>query len=125
MADLTVMGWFSFIFGIIGAICIATFTYPSFFKLLKTKDSSGISIIMYLILAIGSTAFIINGILGMVDNTSVIYSIIGVTVANFLSGFSAWTCLGIRLYQGHKAKKEGLTIQEYCKKHHPDKKGVK
>lgn len=122
---VTALGWISFIFGIVGAICIATFTYPSFFKLLKNKDSSGISIIMYLILAIGSTAFLINGITGIVDNVKTLPTVIGVTVANLLSGFSAWTCLGIRLYQGKKAKKEGLTIQEYCKKHHPIKKGEK
>lgn len=115
----TTIGWFSFIFGIIGAICIATYTYPSFFKLLKTKDSSGISLIMFAILSVGSTAFLLNGILGMVDAPKSIPTLIGVTVANLFSGISGWVCVSIRIHQGRMAKKEGICVAEYCKRHHP------
>ena len=56
------------IIGLLGAICIASFSTPALIKILKTKDTTWVSILMYLILASGSLCFMLNGILSMIND---------------------------------------------------------
>ena len=59
----------SFAFGIIAAICIAVYTFPQLIKLLRTKDSTGISISMFILLVIGDFFFILQGFISLYGTT--------------------------------------------------------
>ena len=60
---LTVLSW-------IGAICIAAYSFPGVFKVLKTKETKAISIWMFLILTIGGFLFALTGIWGSINQIS-------------------------------------------------------
>lgn len=55
------MAWY-FYLGIIAAICIAIFSLPQLIFILKTKNTSGISLIMLIILIFGSFCFVVSAI---------------------------------------------------------------
>lgn len=55
----------SFILGVIASLCISIYTIPQLIMLIKSKNSSGISAPMFLILIIGDLFFIIQGIVGL------------------------------------------------------------
>lgn len=111
------MEWCILIIGLLGAICIASFSTPALIKILKTKDTTWVSILMYLILASGSLCFMLNGILSMInDMENTFTSLIGVTLANVISFLLAFTTLLIKFCHIARAKKLGISEAELCKK---------
>ena len=117
-SDMSALGWVSFITGLIGAICIAVYTYPTMIKTVKTRDTSHVPAIMFTILGLGSLFFLINGITGIVDNLpagEAVWAImLGLTIANFFSFVSACITMGLKIYNVVKAKKQNITEAEYC-----------
>ena len=113
----TAMEWYILIICLLVAICIASFSTPALIKILKTKDTTGVSILMYLILASGSLCFMLNGILSMInDMENTFTSLIGVTLANVISFLLAFTTLLIKFCHIARAKKLGISEAELCKK---------
>ena len=111
------MEWCILIIGLLGAICIASFSTPALIKILKTKDTTWVSILMYLILTSGSLCFMLNGILSMYhDMENTFISLIGVTLANVISFLLAFTTLLIKFCHIARAKKLGISEAELCKK---------
>ncbi len=112
----------SFVFGIIAAICIAVYTFPQLVKLLKTKNSSGISISMFIILVVGDFFFILQCFISLYSafvNDSLqdwIVTMLPVGIAN-IAGFTGalWT-LCIKAKNALYAKKLGITEKEYCER---------
>ncbi len=104
----------AFVCGTIGAICIALFSYPALIRLIKTKDSTSISITMFAILSTGSFFFVLNGIFGMINDSGSVPSLIGVTIANTLSFISAISTLTIKLMNIYKAKKRNISEKQWC-----------
>lgn len=62
------MQWYFWI-GIIAATCIAIYMMPQLIKIIKTKDTAGISIAMFTIAFLGDLFFVINGIGILCDQT--------------------------------------------------------
>lgn len=112
----------SFAFGIIAAICIATYTFPQLVKLLKTKNSNGISISMFIILVVGDFFFILQCFISLYSafvNSSLqewIVTMLPVGIAN-IAGFTGalWT-LCIKAKNALYVKKLGITEKEYCER---------
>ena len=117
----------SFILGIIAAICIAIYTFPQLIKLLKTKNSSGISISMFILLVAGDFFFMLQCFISLYgafqdsDPSVAIQTWLGtmlpVGIAN-VAGFvgALWT-LCIKTKNLLSAKKLGITEKEYFEKY--------
>ena len=119
-SDMSVLGWVSFITGLIGAICIAVYTYPTMIKTVKTKNTAGVPAVMFTILGLGSLFFLINGVTGIIDNLpagEAVWAImLGLTIANFFSFISACITMGLKIHNIIKAKKLHITEAEYCER---------
>ena len=122
------MNWWnivSFIFGIIAAICIAVYTFPQLIKLLKTKDSTGISISMFILLVIGDFCFVVQGFISLYGafkspDASAVQDWLGtmlpVLIANLAGLVGALWTLIIKSQNVLFAKKLGITEKEYCQR---------
>lgn len=119
---LSPLFWISFITGLLGAICIAVYTYPTMIQTVKTRDTSHVPAIMFTILGLGSLFFLINGACGIADNAikgldwDVWGIMIGLTVANLFSFISACITMGLKIHNILKAKKLHITEAEYCER---------
>ncbi len=117
---MTSLGFASFILGLIAAVCIGIYTIPQLIMLLKTKDSSGISAPMFLILVIGDIFFIIQSSISLIDSISNnnvnawLTTLFPVLVANTVCTISGAITLTIKLLNQHRAKKRNLSEREYC-----------
>ena len=125
LVDVTTLSplfWISFITGLLGAICIAVYTYPTMIQTVKTRDTSHVPAIMFTILGLGSLFFLINGACGIADNAikgldwDVWGIMIGLTVANLFSFISACITMGLKIHNILKAKKLHITEAEYCER---------
>ena len=118
MGDMTTLGWISFITGLIGAVCIAVYTYPALIQTMRTKNTTGIPLIMFCILGFGSFFFLINGVTGIVENWSKgpgVYAILmGLAAANFFSLISAIITLSYKFTNMRLAKKYHMTEAQLC-----------
>lgn len=76
------------IFGFIGAACTTIAFLPQTLKIIKTKSTKDVSLIMYIIYVIGISCWLTYGI--MIND----YPIIG---ANVISFMFAVTILGLKL----------------------------
>lgn len=114
------------IFGILGAICITIYAYPPLIRCLKTKDTTGINYPMFIILAVGSTCFILDGLLGVIsvlishpdwsDGNTVasLVSFISVGVANLSSALGAYWSLIYKTIHRKQAKEHQMSEKEWC-----------
>lgn len=115
--------------GIIGSICITIYAYPPLIKCLKTKDTSGISYPMFIILCVGSTFFVLDGLLGVIsiladknaslsDGTTLasFISFIAVGVANLSSSLGAYWSVIYKTIHIRDAKKHNMSEKEWCDK---------
>ena len=125
LVDVTTLSplfWISFITGLLGAIFIAVYTYPTMIQTVKTRDTSHVPAIMFTILGLGSLFFLINGACGIADNAikgldwDVWGIMIGLTVANLFSFISACITMGLKIHNILKAKKLHITEAEYCER---------
>ena len=116
----------SFIFGIIAAVCIAVYTFPQLIRLLKTKNSSGISISMFILLVIGDFFFILQCFISLYgafkdqDSTIAVQVWLGtmlpVGIANIAGFIGALLTLCIKTKNILSAKKLDITEKEYCER---------
>ena len=112
--------WISFITGLLGAICIAVYTYPTMIQTVKTKNTSGVPAVMFTILGLGSFFFLINGVTGIVYNWAGTWTVwgvlVGLTVANLFSFVSACITMGLKIHNIVKAKKLNISEAQYCER---------
>ena len=110
--------WVSFITGLLGALCIAVYTYPTMIQTVKTKNTSGVPAVMFTILGLGSLFFLINGLTGIIYNWGAGWQVwaimVGLTVANLFSFVSACITMGLKIHNIVKAKKLNISEAEYC-----------
>ena len=116
----------SFVFGIIAAVCIAVYTFPQLIRLLKTKNSSGISISMFILLVIGDFFFILQCFISLYgafqdqDSTIAVQVWLGtmlpVGIANIAGFIGALLTLCIKTKNILSAKKLDITEKEYCER---------
>ena len=55
----------SIVISLIGAVCMIAYSVPALVKIYKTKDTSSISLVMFIILASGALLFVISTALTM------------------------------------------------------------
>ena len=116
----------SFVFGIIAAACIAVYTFPQLFRLLKTKNSFGISISMFILLVIGDFFFILQCFISLYgafndkNQASAVEqwlcTMLPVGITN-IAGFTGalWTLL-IKAKNVLFSKKLGISEKEFCER---------
>ncbi|MDE7433615.1 MAG: hypothetical protein K2M43_00450 [Mycoplasmoidaceae bacterium] len=115
LATQTGIGIFAQILGYVGAICIGIFSFPQLVRVIKTKDTYTVPLLMYCILALGSLCFMTQGIINMAIDPSVWEQVLGVTIANVFSFGISFTVLLIKLVNIFMAKKLKITEEQYCK----------
>jgi len=104
-----------FVVGLIAAICIAIFSAPQLFRVLKTKDTASVPLVMYAILTFGSLCFVIQGIVNLsLYADTMLLSVLPVTIANCFSLLFAGSVLTIKIAHIIKAKKANITEKQYC-----------
>ena len=117
---MNTLGFISFILGLIAAVCIGIYTIPQLIMLLKTKDSSGISAPMFLILVIGDIFFIAQSSTTLINSIAQndiktwLTTLFPVLIANTVCTISGTITLTIKLLNQHRAKKLNLSEREYC-----------
>ena len=104
----------SLVIGIFGAICIGVFSIPGLVRLIKTKDSSSISMAMFVILAIGGLLFVITTIITMSCKQSI--AELGIAIGNFASMSCAIAIISIKTKNIKDAKFNGMTEKQWCDK---------
>lgn len=118
----------------IGAVGMIAYNIPALIKIHKTKDTSSISIIMFMILAAGAFLFVISTICTMVSSSQAgassvaIWSPIGVLIGNVFSSSCAVAIALIKWNNMKNAKKNGMTERQWCDKlfkEYQEKKGIK
>ena len=104
-----------FVLGILGAVCIAIYIIPQMIKTLKSKNTSGVSLIMFIFSLLGSLFFTIMAILEIVEDYDVA-AWIGVFIGNICSTTCGAIVLSYKLHHLIKAKKLGISEAEYCER---------
>ena len=104
-----------FVMGILGAVCIAIYIIPQMVKTLKSKNTSGVSLIMFIFSLLGSLFFTIMAIFEIVAGLDV-SAWIGVFIGNVCSTTCGAIVLSYKLHHVIKAKKLGITEVEYCER---------
>lgn len=105
------MDLFMDILGYIASIGVAIFSTPLFIKVLKTKDTTMINLLMMLILSIASFLFVITGCYSGIKMGFTGFGI-AVIVANSFAGIVAAIICGYKLINMHIAKKQNITEKE-------------
>ncbi|MBP5256929.1 MAG: PQ-loop repeat-containing protein [Mycoplasma sp.] len=112
----------SFILGVIASLCISIYTIPQLIMLIKSKNSSGISAPMFLILIIGDLFFIIQGIVGLfnfISSNEIVdwfITLFPILLANVICVICGSITLTIKLQNYFRAKKANISESEYCNK---------
>lgn len=115
----TSLGMTTFIIGLIGTVCVSIYTYPSLINLLRTKDSTKISLLGFGILIFADFSFLLQSILsGIVQswNDTWITNMLPILIANAMSLIGALSSYIYKICCIIKAKKINMTEEEYCKK---------
>jgi len=109
--------WYFWV-GIIAAICIAVYMMPQLVKILKTKDTSGVSIAMFVIALIGDLCFVLDGIGIMCDKSSAVSARISaglpILLANLVALIISAVIAIFKFKNMHRAKKMDLTEKVFC-----------
>lgn len=106
------MSWYGCI-GLIAATCVAIYNIPMFIKILKTKNTAGISLIMYILLVIGCWFFLIDGLGIMVVEKSLDAGL-PIFLANLISGTVSTIILVVKCKNMINAKAANLSEAKYC-----------
>lgn len=109
------MNWYTPI-GLIAAACVAIYNIPMFIKILKTKNTAGISLIMYILLVVGCWLFFINGFGIMIDRSipDSVNTGLPIFLANLISGTVSTIILVIKCKNMANAKAANLSEAKYC-----------
>jgi len=113
------MAWYGVI-GLLAAICIGVYMMPQLVKTIKTKDTSGISIAMFVIALVGDLFFVINGI-GILADTKAFPEVgkrlsagLPILLAN-LAAFSISAVIAFFKFRNmYRAKKMNMTEKTFC-----------
>ena len=105
------MDWYFYV-GIMAAILIAIFSMPQLIKMIKTKNSVGISTAMFVLLISGDFLFVIQGI-GMLAKHEISGGL-PVFLANLISLICSSIVLFFKLRNVANAKKLHITEREFC-----------
>lgn len=109
------MTWYIHV-GLIAAACVAIYNIPMFIKILKTKNTAGISLIMYILLVMACWFFFINGLGMMLDgsNQNNVYNGLPIFLANLFGGTFSTIILTIKCKNMINAKAANLSEAKYC-----------
>jgi uncharacterized protein with PQ loop repeat len=110
------MNLFVTIIMILGAVCIAVFSLPNLIRVIKTKNTVGINLPMYIIFTFACIMFSIYGF-GMTLDDNLIGGL-PVLLSNLLCVAIAIVTLCIKFKNISRAKKTGLTELKYWEQHH-------
>ncbi len=130
LSGLSSLSLWAFVLSLIGA-CIAVFCYmPGAIKTIKYNDTRGISAVMFGLTVLGCLIWVIYSILSLCDAASQTdpkirgRSFVG-GCASLISnlGLGGFGCIIFvkKIINLWKAKKEGLTEDEWYKKHYENK----
>jgi uncharacterized protein with PQ loop repeat len=102
---------------IIGAMFIGIFSLPNLINVLKTKNTVGINLPMYIIFIIACVCFMIYGLGMTIDTTLENMSRFGGGLPTLISNSFCVTIglitLTIKLYNMHRAKQHNMTELQY------------
>jgi uncharacterized protein with PQ loop repeat len=105
---------------IIGAAFIGFFSLPNLISVLKTKNTLGINLPMYVLFVTSCTCFMIYGLGIMIDTTLGNMSRFGGGLPTLISNSFCVTIglitLTIKLYNIHRAKQHNMTELQYWDK---------
>lgn len=105
----------AFIIGLIGlVVLLVSYTYGAI-NVYKTKDTSSISLLMWLIVFIGTFSLNIFFILGIILSNGSSLSFILMFVLETITIIISSYILVIKVINKTKAKKLNITEKEYCK----------
>lgn len=105
------MKWYVGI-GLFAAALVAIYNIPMFIKIMKTKNTAGISLIMYILLVVGCWGFFIQGAGMMVDNQ--LFEGLPLFLANLISGIFSTIILTIKCKNMIRSKAANLSEAKYC-----------
>ncbi len=105
------MDWY-FWTGIIAAILIGIFTMPQLIKTIKTRNTVGVSLAMFIIATIGDVFFVITGIGQLASN--LLSSGLPILLANLVAGVSSAIVLFFKGRNLRWAKKFGVSEKVLC-----------
>lgn len=101
------------IVSIIGAICIGIYTIPNLYAVVKTRDTSGIKLSVFMMLFFGAWLFMINGIGLWISRGW--EAGIGLVLSNIFSGGCTTITIIYKIKNMVLSKKNNMSETEYCK----------
>lgn len=106
--------WYFYV-GIVAAAAIAIFSMPQLINIIKTKNTTGVPLAMYIILAIGGLCFVIS-VIGQLAQLKVaaLSAALPVLIANAISFGTAIAILIFKFLNKHWAKKFNVTEKDFC-----------
>lgn len=126
-SDSPLTRWYFWV-GLIAAICISIFSMPQLVRVLKTKKTTEVSLLMYILLTFGDFCFALNGI-GVLCSNSVLGERLAaglpLLLANIVACTSAAIVLFFKLRNMHYAKKFSVTEKEFCDNYEAFKTKIK
>lgn len=106
----------AFIIGVIGVVVLlVSFLYGAI-NVYKTKDTSQISLLMWIIVLIGTISLDIFFILGIILTNGSSLSFILMFALELITIIISSYIMVIKIVNQHKAKKQQITEKEYCQK---------
>ena len=102
------------VIGILAALCFAIFSIPGLIRIIKTKDTASVSLVMYIIFASGAFLFVLMSIMAMAGYKEA--WIIGITLGNLASLGMALTIIVLKANNMKAAKHNGMTEKQWCDK---------
>lgn len=119
--------WYFYV-GIIAAICIAIFNAPQLIQVIKTKNTSGMSLGMLALLSFGNFCFALNGIgvlcadMPMGDKLS---AGLPLFLANVIALAISCTLVALKVRSIYWAKKFETTEKQFCDNYQAYKTKIK
>lgn len=115
-ADSPLSRWYFWV-GLIAAICISIFSMPQLIRVLKTKNTTEVPLLMYILLTFGDFCFALNGIGVLCSNSELAERLaagLPLLLANLVACSTAAIVLFIKLRNMHYAKKFQTTEKQFC-----------
>ena len=102
------------IIGVLGAIFIAIFSIPGLVRIVKTKDTASVSMLMFILLAIGVFLFVVNAIITMSGKRTA--ADLGICIGNLSSMSCALAAVILKAKAQRQAKKHNMTEKQWNEK---------
>lgn len=108
----------AFIIGVIGVVALLISFLYGVINIYKTKDTSQISLLMWVIVLLGTTCLDIFFILGIFLTNGSSLSFILMFVLESMTIIISSYIMIVKIINQYKAKKQNLTEKEYCQQKH-------